>query len=185
MKRAAIVLIIGLVSVLVACGGGGGGASGGGGGPSTNVNAGFVGNVSSPGSNSVSLAEDSASGPAVTVAVNLTDTSGVYGAGFDLTFDGNKVDFQGWSPGNVLEQGGQSPTYAVNQIGSGRIRVGVTRLGSAPEVDVNGTQPVIMLDFRVTDLGTFNAQLTQGTVSDDQSQALPGIAWNGGSFTGS
>jgi hypothetical protein len=184
MKRLGTALVLALVSVLCACGGGGGGAVGGGGG-STNVNAAFVADVPSPGADSVSLAEASSSGAAVTVAVNLTDVSGVYSAGFDLTFDSSRVSFEGYSPGTVLEQGGNSATYAVNQVTAGRIRVGATRQGNASEVNVTGSQAVIRLNFRVTDLGTFNANMTQGSVSNDQAQSLPGITWNAGSFVGS
>ena len=185
MKRLGTVLVLALVSVLCACGGGGGAADGGGGGGSTNVNAGFVPDVASPGANSVSLAESSSSGNAVTVNVNLTDVSGVYSAGFDLTFDSSRVTFQGYTPGSVLEQGGNTPTYAVNQVTAGRIRVGATRQGNAAEVTVSGSQPVIRLNFRVTDLRTFAASLSQGAVTDDQAQSLAGISWNAGSFVGS
>ncbi|MDH3786594.1 MAG: hypothetical protein OEV00_14875, partial [Acidobacteriota bacterium] len=86
----------------VACSGGSGGSGVVGGGPSgsTNLVMNFQAAQPSPGPLSVAMSE--VSGPAddqVVVRVSVTDTTDVFGAGFDVLFDASQVRFVQWTAG--------------------------------------------------------------------------------------
>ena len=185
MKRALpLLLLISLVAV-VACGGSSPTSDRSTGGGSGSITASFDAEEPSPGNNEVSMAQAGTSGNAVTVVVQITNTNGVYGANFDVSYDTAKVQFEGHSPGTILESGGQNPTYQVHAA-NGMVTVGVSRTGAVPGVNVLGTQPLVLLTFRVTDVGTMPIDFLNGTVYDDQStpQPLPISAWWAGSLVG-
>lgn len=176
--------LLGLLLVSVACGGGGGSDDGvvGGGGGSTTLVLGFTPDQPSPGSNTVTAARQSSSGNTMTLAVNVTDTNGIHGAAFDLVFDSSVAQFVSWSPGSLLESGGETVNYAVNQPSSGRLVVGVSRTLNAPTVDAIGSQPLVRLTFRAIQVGSGSLAFQNGTLVDDQAADLAGITWAGGTF---
>ena len=131
------------------------------------------------------MAEGARNANVVTVRVQVTDTNGVYGASFEVQYDVTKVQFEGWSPGTILESGGNNPNYTVNAT-NGMVVVGASRTGNAAGVDVTGTQTLINLTFRVTDTGTMPIQVINPVLSDDQLQPQPlfGISWSAGDLVG-
>jgi len=99
------------LTVTISCGGGG--DSGPTGGGTTIVAADFTPTELNPGANTVS-ALGSSSSNIVTLSVMVTGTAGVYGASFDLVYDPDVVEFAGYSPGNLLENGGQQVTAQID-----------------------------------------------------------------------
>lgn len=179
-KKGLLALVLGL---LIA---GGGCGSGGSGGPvKSGLAAGFTPDEPSPGSTTVAMAENVASGDTVTVDVTVTDTDGISGVSFDVDFNSAHASFVGWSEGTLLEQGGVDPIYQVSSPQPGKIVVVVTRMGD-PVVDANGTMPVIRLVFQVNTTGgsavTFQANNLLG--QPPFPPPIPGVDWYGGSLTG-
>ena len=186
MNRILAIVLLGLFAT-VACGGGGGG--GGGvvtGGGSSNILAGFIAAMPNPGPNTVSLLEQSAAGDLVTVRVRVTDTSNVYGAAVDLTYDPSELQYVTWAAGTFLEQGGHAPNYTVQAAQAGRVVIGVSRTGNVGGVNASGNRPLIHIVFRVTRLGDTTVFIQNGSLSDDQipPQDISGISWFGGYATG-
>jgi len=175
-----------LVVLVVATSCGGGGSSDGGtvGGGQSNITASFLPDQPSPGSNSVALAQSTASGNLVTVRVNVFGVSGVYGGAFDVVYDAARLDYVGYSAGTLLEQGGNVPNYSVGVPQAGRVVVGASRTGSTG-VNANG-QAMILITFRVKVTGTSPITLENTQLLDSQlpPQPIGGISWFAGTFSG-
>jgi len=186
MKRAIPLVFLSMLLV-VACGGGGSDpVSNGGGGGSNTISASFAPADPSPtGPNEVTMAQGTRNANTVTVRVQVTDTDDVFGASFDVDYDVSKVQYEGWSPGTILESGGNNPNYTVTAT-NGMVLVGASRSGSASGVDVGATATLINLTFRVTDTGTLPIQFLNPVLHDNQiqPQPLPGISWSAGDLVG-
>jgi hypothetical protein len=182
-KKATLLLFaLGFLSSAVACSGGGGAApvlsSGG-----SSLAAGFAA-AQPPGPNKTTMGQGASSGDLVTVSVNVTDTNGIYGAAFDVTFDPARAQYVSWSRGALLETGGHTPTYQVDSSQAGTVVVAATRNGSVAAVNAVGTKNLINLTFRVTLAGdtplTFGSpELFDGQVPP---QAISGVSWFAGSL---
>ena len=180
--------VIALMVVACACGGGGGG--GGVVDPSpTPLTASFVAAQPSPGANTVSMASGGGTDDIVAVRVDVTGTSDVWGAAFDVQFNPVYIDYVGYTPGTLLEQGGQTVSYTVRPPtgSSGIVVVGVSRVGQAPAVDVTTTRTLVNLTFRVKSKGSYPLDFGPGASLLDASVAsISGLVepWSGGSLQG-
>ncbi len=176
-------LLIALLLAATACG-----SSGGGGGVVTpSLAASFTADQPSPGPDMVSLDEGSKTGNLVTVEIQVTDISGVYGAAFDLTYDPSMATFENWFSGSLLEQGGQTPAYQVNATQSGQLVISVTRQGNVGGANAVGTVTLIRLVFRVTQTGSSSISFPGiPTLLDAQTQPQPIFVsdWFGGTIVG-
>lgn len=178
-----------LVPVLatVACGGGGGGDAGVVNPSPDPVTASFQADDNSPGANSVGMLQGTHSADLVTVRVTVTNTTGVYGAAFDVTYDVAKVGYVSWSAGTLLEQGGHLPTYTVSDNGAGRVVVAASRNGSVGTVNASGTVDMIKLTFRMKVVGESRADFGADPILYD-GQNPPAekasINWYAGSLVG-
>ena len=186
MKRILTGLLAVFVCLSAACGGGSGGGGGAGPGPGGGLAAGFVADEPSPGSDTVNSGQGNASNDLVTVLVNVTDTNGIYAAAFDLLYDSAQVTYVGWTPGTLLEQGGNAVIYDVGTPQSGQLVVSASRQGNVPGANVSGTRAVVGLTFRVEQVGNSPISFQSNTLLDGQQQPqpIPGIAWFGGTLTG-
>jgi hypothetical protein len=187
MKRAFPLVFLSMLLV-VACGGGGSDpvTNSGGGGSSNTIAASFTPTQPNPtGPNEVSMSQGARNANLVTVRVEVTDTNDVFGASFEIDYDVSSIQFEGWSAGTILESGGNNPNYTVNAT-NGMVVVGASRTGNASGVNVNGTQTLINLTFRVTDTGTMPIQFINPVLSDNQLQPQPlfGISWSAGDLVG-
>jgi hypothetical protein len=180
MNRLLAALILTLLVFGAACG------SGSGGGDKSTVNAAFTPDEPNPGPDTVAAAEGASSGDLVTVEVTVTDTNGIYAMAFDLTYNANMASFEGWSAGNLLEQGGHTPFYQVQEPQNGQLVAVATRQGAVPGVNAVGTVTVIELTFRVEEEGSSQISFQAAALLDDQvqPQPIPGITWHGGSLDG-
>lgn len=152
--------------------------------PVNNLAGSFQAETTSPGSDSVALAQEAASGNLVTLAVNVSDTADVYGAGFDLAYDTSHVQFVDWTAGDLLETGGHSPLYTVTTQ-PGLIVVGVSRNGAVAGVDVTGSATLIRLTFRVLSPGASDVAFSREFLVDSQPPAptpIVGLEWFDGQF---
>lgn len=172
------------------CGGGGSGDGDGdptGGGSSTVV-ASFLADKTTPAAGDVTLQEGSKSGNSVTVLVNVTGVNDIYGASFDVDFDPTKVEYVGFSGGNVLESGSHSPQYSVGgNPSAGRLVVYASRVGSVAGVDVAGTGLLMRLTFRAKAEGSFPLSIQVPALLNDAASPTPiaGLTWHAGSLLGS
>ena len=165
----------------LACGGGGGGGGvvpGGGG----SMTATFVPATSSPGPKSSVMGLGNVAGELVTVTVNLTDVSNVYGAAFSVTYDPARVSFHGSSAGTILETGGHTPTYQVTAAQAGTVVVGATRNGNVAGVNVSGTKTLVRLTFQVNVEGDTPLQFSAPELYDGAvpPQPIAGVTWSAG-----
>jgi hypothetical protein len=123
-------------------------------------------------------------GDLVTVAVNLTDISNVYGAAFSITFDPARAAFTGWSPGAVLETGGHAPTYQIDDAQPGTVIVGATRNGNVSGVNVTGSRTLVRMTFRVLVEGSTALAFSAPELYDAAvpPQAIAGVTWHAGAL---
>jgi len=180
MERIMKLVTFGLLGVTLACGGGGSDAVVNDGDNSTTAT--FVPSGGTREAKTMAMTLGGASGDVVTVAFNLIDTPGVYGAAFRVTYDPARVEFEGFAPGSVLESGGHHPTYQVESAGPGAVDVGASRNGNVPAVDVSGTKTLIRLMFRVTEVGTTPLAFSAPVLFDGAvpPQSIAGVHWMAG-----
>ena len=185
MRHGRTTLLILMAAVgLIGCGGGSG--DGGVTDPGPTVSANFLPVDTSPPQSSVALQKGPASGNLITVRVDVTGVSNVYGAAFELSFDGTLAEYVGFTRGSFLEQGGHTPTYQVSSPAPGLVVVGVTRNGAVAGVGTSGSMPIVNLTFRVLKAGTGAVDLPDTVLYDAQIQPQPvtGIGWLSGSLQG-
>jgi len=153
----------------------------------TQIGADFTPDVANPGSETVSMQRGSTSGNLATADISVTGVDNLYAASFDVVYDPAKVDFIRYSAGTILEAGGHTPHYDVQDNGHGRLVVVAQRLGDVPGVDVAATQAVIRLTFRVGEVGVSRLDFENTNLVDDQipPQGIAGITWSGGVLSGS
>ena len=185
IKRTRWAVLLGLVSLVAACGGGG---DGGGDtvvtGPSSGISASFVAERPAPGAGTVSMVQYTAVGDVVTVNLRVTDTNGIYGAAFDVVYDPSRVRYEDWASGVLLEQGGHSPNYTVQVPQAGRVVVGASRNGAVSGVNAVGSRVMIRLVFRATAVGSSQISFQAASLIDDQfpPEDITGTSWFGGSL---
>lgn len=182
------IVVTACLIVAASCGGGGSdaGAINGGSGGSSTLAANFVPDQPSPGDETVALALGGTSGALVTVRVNVSGVVNLFTAEFQLTYDSQQVEFVNWSPGTVLESGGNPPSYLVRNLQPGLLDVAASRLdGATGGVDVSAPQPVINLLFRATEAGSSPVAFSRASLYDaqDPPQPIPGLSWFGGAIT--
>ena len=184
-------LLLVLLAVSLACGGSGGATGNAVPGPpggSGNVAGDFTPDAQNPGANTVYTTGTPGSGAnaaLVTLHVFVNNTSDVFGASFDMTYDSSRAQFVNWSPGELLEFGGQSVTYQVNATQPGRVVVGVARTSGGVGVTSTGATRLINLTIRATQAGSSAVRLDNADLLGSQNppQAKPGVAFFGGTLT--
>jgi hypothetical protein len=184
--RNALLLLV-AAAALVGCGGGSGGDGDAVGGGGTTVSADFIADQPSPPASTVSLQRGATSSNLVTVRVDATGVSNIYGAAFDLAFDGNLAEYVGFTHGSFFEQGATTePNYTVNSPASGQLVVAVSRTGNVPGVSTTASKAIVNLTFRVKVAGSGAITVPDATLYDAQIQPQPvsGITWEAGTLRG-
>jgi hypothetical protein len=119
----------------------------------------------------------------VVVGIDVTGTDDIFGAGFDVTYDPQIANLVNWSPGNLLEYGGQQVLYEVVENIPGLIVVGVTRQGAGSGgVDVTSTMNLVSLTFQVSDPGSCQVGFQNNSFIDGAQNVIPGLSWHGGTL---
>ncbi|HET9299510.1 MAG TPA: cohesin domain-containing protein [Candidatus Polarisedimenticolaceae bacterium] len=183
--RTALLLLI-AAAALIGCGGGSGGDEDPVGSGGTTVSADFIADEPSPPASTVSMQKGPASSNLVTVKVDATGVSNIYGASFDLAYDGNLAEYVGFTNGTFFEQGGNDPNYTVNAPAAGQLSVGVSRTGNVPGVGTTASKTMINLTFRVKVAGSGAITMPDAALLDAQIQPQPvsGITWEAGTLRG-
>jgi hypothetical protein len=140
---------------------------------------------SGPQAASVTMAEEASSTDTLTVRVDVTGVSDVYGSDFVVEFDPDLVSYVGLSAGTALGTG-SDVNYLVNSSVPGLVSVGVSRV-AADGVDIVATAPLVFLTFRTTEVGESDVEFTSGSLFEDEPPfpSIPGVSWFGGTITGS
>lgn len=179
-NRVAAVASIALIVSLAACGSGGGdGSSGVSDAKSKSLALVFEPDNPNPGPGTAALGLESASGDTVGLRVGVAGVNDVFSASLDVTFDPSRVDFVGWSAGDLLESSGQKPFYLVTEQ-PGRVVIGVSLSGSGTAVDVGVSLILVRLSFRALDEGASHLDFDNMALLDAAAQEIPGITWHGG-----
>jgi hypothetical protein len=185
MRRYTTIATWVLLASVFGCGGGGSSDSDSG----SNFAGTFTPDVQNPSANTVYTTGTPGSGSngnLVTVHVFINNTSDIYGASFDMTFDPAMAQFVNWTHGQVLEFGNQSVTYQINASTPGRVVVGVARTNGGVGVTVPDAQPLIHLTLRVTDAGSSVVGFQNPSLLNSQNPPQPktGVTFFGGTLTG-
>ncbi|TDI48836.1 MAG: hypothetical protein E2P01_04550 [Acidobacteria bacterium] len=119
------------------------------------------------------------------VEIYVTGVLDVLTASFMLSFDTASVAFLDFDvSGSHLASDGASIQPIVQQVQSGELTVGLTRLG-ATGIDFNGTQLLMRIRFvRVASSGTSTLTFSNNDLLDAMAppQSIPGVQWFGGEF---
>jgi hypothetical protein len=178
MKRG--LLAVPAMLLVLACGGGGGG---GGGGVPPPPPAPTITYAPATGSESANLALVEAAGSTPTrlrldlVARNVT---GLYGVAFDLVYPGAALEFVQVTNGGFLGGAG-STSLQVNSDTTGRLIVGLSRLGAVGGVSGSGTLLTLEFDSGAAGVGTLAFE--NNSAFDSAARRISGVTWAGGSVT--
>jgi len=125
----------------------------------------------------------SVAGDTLTIEVRVTGTNDVLGADFNILFDPSLLEYQGYAPGTLLEEGGESGTYVVNAV-PGSLDVAASRPGDG--VDVEATSILVNLSFRFLRGGRGRVEFADASLLDSATpqQVIPGLSWFGGASIG-
>ncbi len=190
MTRAMHLAIVALVAAAVSCGGSGKTFNN----SPPAVTPSFVPDPNAPSAPTpltVTMSQGPVAGDLVAVRVNVTSTSGVNGAAFDLVCDPAdgcvpaSVEFVQASPGTLLEQGGNAPTYTATADGVWPVVVGASRTGAGSGVDASTPRMLVSLTFRVKAVGTYKLKVQNAALIDASGHAIPGVTFYAGSLQGS
>ena len=130
--------------LLVSCGGGGGSDSD----PIPCTALTFDRALANLSNGDVYLDQASSTCSTVSISVLVNNLSNIYTVGFDLTFPANLLSYDSYTLGPLLQKG--SPSFPVEVFitpSSGSLGVSVSRFGSDPSVNANGSEAVITLRF--------------------------------------
>ena len=137
-----------------------------------------------PPPNSVSLQPEENNKEHIKIKVYLNEISvgKVYAAAFDLVFRYSVIEYEGFEPGDFLEQGGQVTYQIVTDEGNpGRLIVGISLLGESEGVDGSGNLVYLKFkakEYETTPLVFENNELRDPTPPDGKK--LTGISWYAG-----
>jgi hypothetical protein len=190
MRRISLLVLVTAFSLAgIACGGSGEGSATNVVDPGPSVSASFEADLPAPGLETVSMREASRSHDVVTVRIDVTGATDLYGAGFDVTYDPTTAQYVGYSPGTALERSSSgSVIYQIDNGEPGRVVVGVALVGSGVQgVNIPGTAPLVHLTFRMLDTGAAPVAFEgQPALFDDQPtpQPIAGTSWFGGTLVG-
>ena len=170
-----------------ACGGGGGGSASPAPSPTPLV-ASFIPVTNTPPGNSIAMAEGAKNGDVLTIQVNVAGVSSVYGAALDLSYNSTQAAYVGYTPGTLLETGGNAASvqYDVNDAVAGRLTVFATRTGNLSGVNVTTSKTLINVTFRVLQAGTSQVNYVNVTLYDAglPPQLIGGVTPFAGSLRG-
>ncbi|HTQ79957.1 MAG TPA: cohesin domain-containing protein [Thermoanaerobaculia bacterium] len=170
---------VALLALLAACGGGGGG---GGGSTPTNpppptASVTFT-PASAGGAGAIYLAQGADS---TTTKLVLELRSGgvpnLYGVAFDLQYPANLLQLTQVTQGPLLADG----TFQENMATSGKIVVGVTRLGTLPGVSDPGV--LVRFEFRPLITGSGQLAFSRNAALDSSGAPIASVSWVAGSVT--
>jgi len=186
MKRWTIyaTLVLLSASTAISCGGGGSGARTPG--PAPSFLASFTPANSSPGNNTVSMAQaPGGGGDLVTLNVGVGGVNDVFAASFRVTYDTNLVSFDNWFAGSFLERSGNSVLYQVSALTPGVLDVGIGCAGCSTGINAGASpETIVQLVFRATKLGTSDIKFAAADLLDSTSPPGPisGLTWSGGTI---
>lgn len=178
MRAAPTLALALLAAVGVACGGGGGG-----GGPTQPPLPSLVFTPAGAAANgSVALVRSNGTDPTTLVLeVRVREVAGLYGVAFDLTFPETVLRFDTASEGSFLSAGGAATAFQVAPVGSGRLVVGLSRLGSIGGV-AGGEGLLLTLRFTAIAAGSGNLAFSANRGYDSTGSVLA-AQWLAGAVT--
>jgi hypothetical protein len=150
-------------------------------GAAATVSALFVPDWPTPGNRTVSMGLGSVAGDSLTIEVRVTGTNDVLGADFGILFDPSLLEYQGYSIGDLLEEGDETVTADAV---AGSLHFEASRSGGA--VDVEGTSILVNFSFRFLRAGRGRVEFADASLlnSETPQQMIPGISWFGGTSIG-
>ncbi len=133
---------------------------------------------SSPGTNTVSLQLNNTSGNRLDLDVRLTSVDNVASMAFDLTFNPAVLSYVSFTEGEFFSQDGEPVSVLVDENPTGRLIVGVARLGNVG--GVNGTGISLTLTFNGVSNGGSFLNFEGSSLLDPDLNAISGVQWFGG-----
>lgn len=140
---------------------------------------------SAPASGTVVAREAGQACTVVTVELVVTDVSDVFSASFVAVFNPGLASYAGLDTGGSFLSSDGTALEVLEDVQSGRVTVGLTRLGSSTGIDVVGSEVLVKVLFRrVADSGSgiLDLQNTKLLGSETPPQEKMGIQWFGGTL---
>jgi len=158
------------------CGGGGGGSD-----AVTCTTLSFDRALQTPADGDVYLDQAGSTCSTVDVGVVVSNLSGVFTAGFDITYPTNLLQYSSYTLGPLMLKGppANPPLVIATQAG-GTVQITITRFGPDPDVDAVGSEALIFLRFMrlvpgagVIDFDTSGTSAVSDSILDENGAMRP------------
>jgi hypothetical protein len=180
-RTAALALaLLALVAIALGCGGGGGG----GGGPTTPPTPTPVSAITftpsgTGGANSLALTRVQSSQTSITLSLEATSVTDLYGIAFDLAYPSAALRFDAITEGSFLDQSGAIDTsLQVAENPPGTLIVGLSRLGQV--AGRSGTGSVLRLEFSRVAAGSGDLTFANNRAFNATGAVISGVQWSAG-----
>jgi len=131
-----------------------------------------------PGSNTVSLQLNAATGNRLDLDLQITSVTNVGSMAFDLTFNPSVLSYVQSAEGTFFNQDGAPVSILVEENPSGTLIVGVARLGDVG--GVSGSGVALTLTFNGAGNGGSALGFSNNSLLDPDLNPLDGVQWFGG-----
>jgi hypothetical protein len=171
---------VALLACAVACGGGGGGDDEA---PVICPDLSFVRALVTPSSGDVYFEQSIGNCSSIEVSVLVSNLSGIFTAGFDLTFPSSLLQYDSYTLGPLLLKGNpQTAPFVLVTPMPGGLQVSMTRFGPDPPVTAVGSEALITFKFMRTssgagaiDFDTNSGSAVGESILDDSGVARPAV----------
>ena len=161
--------------LLSACSGGGGGGDDSN--PVTCTNLTFDRALSTPAAGDVYFEQATGNCNQIDISVLISNLSGIYTVGFDLTYPSSLLQYQSYTLGPLMQKGNPQNTVFVQvaTATSGVIEVAISRLGQDAPVTASGSEGLITFRFSKVAAGAAvidfdmsgNSMVSEAILDDD------------------
>lgn len=131
-----------------------------------------------PGANTVSLQLNASTGNRLDLDVRLTTVDNVSSMAFDLVFNPGVLSYVSVAEGTFFNQDGEAVSVLVDENPTGRLIVGVARLGDVG--GVGGTGVALTLTFNGAGNGGSALGFEGSSLLDPDLDPVGGVQWFGG-----
>lgn len=169
-----------LIGSVLACGGGGGGDDSN---PVNCTSLSFGRALATPTPGDVYMDQAGSSCSTIDVNILVSNLSGIFTAGFDLTYPSAVLAYQSYTLGPLLQKGGPAtPPFVILTPSPGVLEVTMTRFGPDAPVSASGSEGLIVLHFRriaagvgMIDFNTGGGSAVSESILDDNGVARPAL----------
>jgi len=133
------------------------------------------------GVNSLALTRVSSDASTIVLSLEATSVTDLYGVAFDLLYPSAAIRFVSATEGSFLDDGGVDTSFQVAQMPTGRLVVGLSRLGQV--AGRTGTGSLMRFEFQREATGAGDLLFDDNQAFNAAGTPIAGVQWSAGRVT--